>query len=71
VINTVKLGARLPFTCQTIADFFFADETGTLPDSVNFKEADMIHNDYVSCMAAVHQKLQSQYNRFVKVLLSE
>jgi hypothetical protein len=71
VINTIKIGHRLPFSCQTIADFFFADETGTLPDTLNFKEVDLIYNDYVCVMTAVHLKLQTHYNKFVKILLNE
>ena len=27
-LNTVRLGANLPFQAQTVGDFFFADETG-------------------------------------------
>ena len=71
IVNTIKLGAKLPFQAQTVADFFFADETGTLPDSLNFKEVDLIYNDYIRVMMCMHSKLQSTYNRFVKMLLSE
>lgn len=54
VVNTVKLGSHLPFTCQTIADFFFADETGSLPDLLNMKEVNLIYKDYIAIMQAVH-----------------
>jgi hypothetical protein len=37
----------LPFSAQTIGDFFFADETGQLPDNLNWKEVDLIYNDYI------------------------
>ena len=71
IVNTVKLGSKLPFQAQTIADFFFADETGALPDGLNYKEVDLIYNDYVAVLIAMHQKLQSTYNKFVKILLNE
>lgn len=71
IVNTVKLGAKLPFQAQTIADFFFADETGALPDALNYKEVDLVYTDYCAVLIAMHQKLQLNYNKFVKILLNE
>ena len=67
----MRLGAKLPFQAQTIADFFFADETGALPDGLNYKEADLVYSDYIGVLIAMHSKLQTNYNKFVKVLLNE
>ena len=53
-LNTVKLGARLPFQAQTVGDFFFADETGQLPEVLNFKEVDLIYNDYIRVMTCMY-----------------
>ena len=53
-MNTTKLGQKLPFQAQTVADFFFADETGSLPEVLNFKEVDLIYNDYIRVMTCMH-----------------
>lgn len=68
--NGVKLGATLPFQAQTVADFFFADDTGQLPEMLNFKEVDLIYNDYIRVMACMHEKLKFTYNQFVTKFLS-
>lgn len=60
--GSAKLGATLPFQAQTVADFFFADETGQLPEMLNFKEVDLIYNDYIRVMACMHEKLKFTYN---------
>ncbi len=38
---------------------------------MNFKEVDMIYNDYVKVMTNMHRKLQENFNSFVKILLNE
>lgn len=53
-LNTIRLGARLPFQAQTVGDFFFADETGQLPEVLNFKEVDLIYNDYIRVMTCMY-----------------
>ena len=53
-LNTVSLGQRLPFQAQTVGDFFFADETGQLPEVLNFKEVDLIYNDYIRVMTCMY-----------------
>ena len=45
-----------------MGDFFFADETGQLPESLNFKEVDLIYNDYIRVMSSMYQKLKQTYN---------
>jgi len=45
-----------------VADFFFADETGQLPESLNFNEVDLIYNDYIRVMTCMHEKLKTTYN---------
>ena len=71
ILNTTKLGQKLPFQAQTVADFFFADETGSLPEVLNFKEVDLIYNDYIRVMTCMHQKLKHTYNQFCLKLLTE
>ena len=70
-LNTVKLGSKLPFSAQTVGDYFFADETGTLPEVLNFKEVDLIYNDYIRVMTCMYQKLRHTYNQFVLKLLTD
>ena len=54
-----------------MGDFFFADETGQLPETLNFKEVDLIYNDYIRVMSSMYQKLKQTYNQFVNKLLTE
>ena len=61
----------MPFQAQTVGDFFFADETGQLPEVLNFKEVDLIYNDYIRVMTCMYQKLKHTYNQFVQKLLTE
>lgn len=54
-----------------MADFFFADETGQLPETLNFREVDLIYNDYIRVMTCMYQKLKNTYNQFVTRLLTD
>ena len=54
-----------------MGDYFFADDTGTLPEVLNFKEVDLIYNDYIRVMTCMYQKLKHTYNQFVLKLLTE
>ena len=54
-----------------MADFFFADDTGQLPETLNYKEVDLIYNDYIRVMTCMHEKLKHIYNTFVLKFLTE
>jgi len=54
-----------------VGDFFFADETGQLPENLNYKEVDLIYDDYIRVMTCMYQKLKHTYNQFVLKLLTE
>ena len=54
-----------------MADFFFADETGQLPETLNFNEVDLIYNDYIRVMTCMHEKLKYTYNQFCIKFLTE
>ena len=54
-----------------MGDFFFADETGALPETLDWKEVDLIYNDYIRVMTCMHQKLKHTFNQFVTKLLTE
>ena len=58
----MKLGAKLPFQAQTVCDFFFADETGQLPEALNMNHVDLIYNGYIKVMSTMYQKLKQTYN---------
>ena len=47
---------------RTVGEFFFADENGNMPQELNFKEVDLIYNDYMRIMASMHEKLKLIYN---------
>ena len=38
---------------------------------LNFKEVDLIYNDYIRVMTCMYQKLKHTYNQFVAKLLTE
>ena len=64
--------ARPPqFVPQNIAEFFFCDEVGTLPESLDFKEVDLIYNEYTRVMTCMHEKLRNFYNMIVIKTLSD
>lgn len=64
------LGQGLPFVCQTVADFFFADAKGNLPGEPNLREVDSIFADYVRVIIAMYEKLRLTYNSFVNKFLT-
>ena len=52
----------LPFIPRTVGEFFFSDDQGQLPETLNFKEVDLIYNDYMKIMSTMHEKLKHIYN---------
>ena len=42
-----------------------------MPETLNFKEVDLIYNDYIRVMSSMYQKLKQTYNQFVNKLLTE
>ena len=56
---------------ETVAHFFFADEDGNLPQSVDVREVDLIYNDYVRVLTVMYEKLRTTYNDFVNRFLTE
>jgi len=54
-----------------VAEFFFADEHGSLPESLDFKEVDIIYNEYTRVMTCMYEKLRGFYNMVVVKTLSE
>ena len=56
---------------ETVAHFFFADEDGNLPGSLDLREVDLIYNDYIRVMTIMYEKLKSTYNTFVNRFLTE
>lgn len=59
------------FRPESIAHFFFADESGVLPASLDLREVDLIYNDYIRVMTIMYEKLKNTYNTFVNRFLSE
>ena len=55
----------------TLADFFFADENGQLPPTLDLREVDLIYNDYIRVMTIMYEKLKGTFNTFVSRFLSE
>ena len=53
------------FIPQTPAEFFFADETGELPDLLDLQEVDQLYNDYIRVMSCMHERLRSTHNTYV------
>ena len=58
-------------TSETVAEFFFADENGELPGSIDLSEVNMIYIDYIRVMTIMHEKLKNTYNSFVTRFLNE
>jgi|TARA_B110000285_G_C14988127_1_gene544891 hypothetical protein len=54
-----------------VAHFFFADEDGTLPSSLDLREVDLIYNDYIRVMTIMYEKLKNTYNTFVNRFLCD
>lgn len=50
---------------QTVAEFFFADETGNLPLFLEMQEVDILYNDYIRVMSCMHERLRAVYNQYV------
>ena len=59
------------FKPETVAHFFFADENGNLPSSLDLREVDLIYNDYIRVMTIMYEKCKNTYNTFVNRFLSE
>lgn len=59
------------FRPETVAHYFFADEFGVLPASLDLREVDLIYNDYIRVMTIMFEKLKNTYNTFVNRFLSE
>jgi len=59
------------FKPETVAHFFFADENGVLPASLDLREVDLIYNDYIRVMTIMFEKLKNTYNTFVNRFLSD
>jgi hypothetical protein len=56
---------------ETVAHFFFGDENGVLPASLELRQVDLIYNDYIRVMTIMYEKLKNTYNTFVNRFLSE
>lgn len=54
-----------------MAEFFFADEHGQLPQQLDWKEVDIIYNEYTRVMTCMHEKLRTFYNLVVVKTLTE
>ena len=54
-----------------MAHFFFADEDGQLPRTIDLREVDLIYNDYIRVMTIMYEKLKNNYNIFVERFLTE
>ena len=56
---------------DSVAHFFFADDNGNLPSSLDLREVDMIFNDYIRVLTIMYEKLKNTYNTFVSRFLTE
>lgn len=56
---------------ESIAHYFFGDENGKLPSSLDLREVDLIYNDYIRVMTIMYEKLKNTYNTFVNRFLTE
>jgi hypothetical protein len=54
-----------------VAEFFFADDTGALPELLDLQEVDLIYNDYLRVMTCMHERLRTVYNTYVCKYLDE
>ena len=59
------------FVPQTVAEFFFADETGQLPHFLDMQEVDLLYNDYIRVMSCMHERLRAVYNQYVTRFFDE
>jgi hypothetical protein len=59
------------FVPQTVAEFFFADETGELPHFLDMQEVDLLYNDYIRVMSCMHERLRAVYNQYVTRFFDE
>lgn len=60
----------MPFVCQTVAEYFFADAKGNLPGEPNLREVDSIFSGYMRVIIAMYEKLRLTYNSFVNKFLT-
>jgi len=60
-----------PHQSESVAHFFFSDEQGSLPSTLDLREVDLIYNDYIRVMTIMFEKLKNNYNTFAKRFLSE
>ena len=56
---------------KTVADFFFSDENGNLPQMIDLREVDLIYNDYVRVLTIMYEKLKTTHNTFINRFLTE
>jgi len=52
----------MAFKPRNIGEFFFADEGGEMPKELDYKEVDLIYNDYIRIMSCMHEKIRGMYN---------
>jgi len=64
-------GNMWTFKPQTIGEFFFADINGEMPRDLDYKEVDLIYNDYIRVMTCTHEKLRALFNSSVSKFLDE
>jgi hypothetical protein len=70
--DDTDIGVNQPtFNPQTVAEFFFADDQGQLPDQLDFKEVDLIYNEYSRVMTVMHEKLRNFYNMVIIKTLND
>ena len=56
---------------KSVAHFFFADEQGQLPMTLDLREVDLIYNDYIRVLTIMFEKLKANYNTFVNRFLND
>ena len=56
---------------NNIAEFFFADDYGRLPQALDMKEVDLIYNNYMKVMSCMHEKLRKMFNSYVELYLDD
>mmetsp|Transcript_8574 Transcript_8574/g.13244 ORF Transcript_8574/g.13244 Transcript_8574/m.13244 type:complete len:222 (+) Transcript_8574:503-1168(+) len=56
---------------DSVADFFFGDENGELPEAIELSEVNLIYNDYIRVMTIMYEKLKNTYNTFTTRFLTE
>ena len=56
---------------ESVAHFFFSDDYGQLPSTLDLREVDLIYNDYIRVMTIMFEKLKTNYNTFITRFLTE